>query len=286
MKKVIFAAVLSIMLAATPVLADTSYVSDGADSSKYSNSTSYYGWGNDSAGAGASSMGTFEAKSFGMRGSYATGEAGSQSCATSYAEDFGTTSMSGAQASTGSFATSFAKKLSYNEVSVSGGANQGNSANEVGYSGANAAGGNYTEASYGSTCYNASLGWGSSAGIYGSASAQGNTFVTVDPTGNTRSAFGITQGSSEANLSGGAFCPGCRPTSVYGNGSMGTDAHITTYSGTANAGNNASFTYTGQNNGAGFATGYSTVSAGGCGSHCISAYSTSTAGTASGISAR
>lgn len=283
MKKTIFAVVLAIMLAAVPVMADTSSVSGGIDTYKSDYSASYHGWGNDSASASAGSMGEFKATSKGIFSSYATGQAGSTSCANTFAADFGQTSIAGAESSTNSFATSYAKKLSYNEVSVQGGASQGNSANEVGYNGANAAGGNYTDASYKGTCYNGSLGWGSSADIYGNASAQGMTFVTVDPTGSQRSAFGVTMGSSQANLNGSGFCPGCQnTTTVSGNGQMGTDAHITTHSGSANAGNNASFSYVGNNSGSGFATGYSVVNAGRCGSNCISAYSTSTAGTRSG----
>jgi len=273
-----FAVLIAILFATSMAYADVSQVSGGAATEK---SSQKYTW-NDGATAGAASMGQYETKSIGIFGSYATGQADSQSCATTFSRDYGTSSLSKAQAETSSVATSYGKKISYNEVTVQGQAGQGTYANEVGWGGAGAAGGSNSQAMYSGTCYNGSFGWGSKASIYGNADVQGMTYVAVDPFGSKRSAFGITTSSAQANLSGSGFCPGCQNnTQVQGSGQMGTDANYSSPTKNASAGNIASFQFKGSTSGIGFATGYSVVNAGGCGSNCISSYSTSTAGTIS-----
>jgi hypothetical protein len=168
MKKRIFTIIAAILfticLAGSPALAcsgwgcqtaDGSY-SGQAASSDYSQSTSNWGWGNDSASAGASgyTYGSVETHANGLfiaqEAGFVTGNDVSNTC--TYAYDGDHFSTSGASASTeGSmlaggeaFGLCCGRETVDVMVEVGGSVGQSNAANEVGYTGGDGVGGGST----------------------------------------------------------------------------------------------------------------------------------------------
>lgn len=193
-----------------------------------------------------------------MGGAYLSGE----SCAFVKTFDYGLTSGSFAVSKTeisgmaGGFAMSDKWSCGHGtpyQTSISSGYIQGFAlqqtvANEVGYTGANAAGANFSEAEFMGITLDgdASRRGLASSGVYmsGNAEAKGFTIVSVDPYGNQRSASGITGAMSQANVYGADM----NVVKVQGEGFIGTEAYHGGSTGGYATGT-STFNYAGQGSG-------------------------------------
>lgn len=213
MKKTIFAALLAIMLAATPALADSfgSYNAGGYKSFAGQETIS----GNEYAGTGGWANGRMENTNFAYgrisgQSGFASMDANLKSC--TWTADYGQTSMSFAkgtvsadgQAGGMAFGISANKQVSTSSGWVSGAVGQNNYANETGY-----ADGQYAHAENGSwagfknqapTVSNKNYFLaGSATCVEGSATTEGFSKVTIDPSGSNRSASAYTTNYAKGN---------------------------------------------------------------------------------------
>ncbi len=262
MKKTLFAVVLAIMLAATPALAVEQGQTFGTNASGHYVAGTLNGpvtfsgdygssGGNDYASTSGGAAGQMVndnrafGKYFSFQAGYASMDANLNSCVGAY--DNGQTSASWAKGTVsadgqaGGIATSgwkpSAQQTSTSSGWVAGGVGQYNTANEANY-----AQGQYATAENGSNAHfynqaqtSSNSGWlGAASGtcVAGSAEVTGSSKVTIDPSGNTRSAQAYTTNTAKGNDGVGGFG---NVNAMSANGYQSAQA----YSGFQYSGNNA-----------------------------------------------
>lgn len=258
MKKSLFIALFAVMMmVAAPAMAGWYVQVDGhaagyAADPDSSYAVSNWGWGNDNASANANGGGGFVVDTFAQGLGYAVQDIDayakgiSDTC--TYAFDFGTTSMAGAVAKTKGFADAGGEAYGFlgskveGFVFFEGTLSQSNNANEVNYPGNQfVAAGNESFMSYyaedGFKDYGG-LFWSAKDGakICGEAITKGNSFVSIDYTGDHRSVVANTETSSHFDTSE-------RGDAAYMRGSGGVMGQVTNQYG-AVAGGAANFNYT------------------------------------------
>jgi len=260
------------------------YIQFNAASCDFSYSRSIWGWGNDYAIAGGTGSAGGSVENFASAADYrvlefvgwqqfgrwtipvfdwvtypglakedAFGFAFDKTCASTFAWDFGTTSIAGAFVKTTGFAidggTAFGiggnYEWSMSSTYLTGQIGQENYAAEVGYHGSGVEAGNMSGVQFQAFNMDFDFGpWFASSGsfIMGEASTGGMSTVKIDPYGNTRSIEACTFNFAQVNVPAQMVF-----SNVYGQGFV----NGVIYNGSSFGGGNAGFTYNGSNNGFG-----------------------------------